>query len=54
MTRWHGTGPASWRTTMNPLLLIKQKLEKAARLREAQTATLVYRGIAYVPKDHWF
>lgn len=39
---------------MNPLALIKQKLEKAARLREAQAATLTYRGVAYVPKDHWF
>ena len=54
MTRWHGTGPASWRTTMNPLALIKQQLEKAARLREAQHASLVYRGVAYVPKPHWF
>jgi hypothetical protein len=54
MTRWHGTGPASWRTPMNPLALIKQQLEKAARLREAQMASLVYRGVAYVPKPHWF
>jgi len=39
---------------MNPLALIKQQLEKAARLREAQAATLVYRGVAYNPKNHWF
>jgi hypothetical protein len=43
-----------WRTIMNPLALIKQQLEKAARLREAQHASLVYRGVAYVPKPHWF
>jgi len=54
MTRWHGTGPASSGTIMNPLALIKQQLEKAARLREAQMASLVYRGVAYVPKPHWF
>jgi hypothetical protein len=41
-----------WRTTMNPLALIKQQLEKAARLREAQHASLVYRGVAYAPKPH--
>lgn len=39
---------------MNPLALIKQQLEKAARLREAQMASLVYRGVAYTPKPHWF
>ncbi len=39
---------------MNPLALIKQQLEKAARLREAQMASLVYRSVAYVPKPHWF
>lgn len=39
---------------MNPLALIKQRLEKAARLREAQMASLVYRGVAYAPKPHWF
>jgi len=39
---------------MNPLALIKQQLEKAARLHEAQMASLVYRGVAYVPKPHWF
>lgn len=54
MTRWYGTGPASSGTIMNPLALIKQQLEKAARLREAQMASLVYRGVAYVPKPHWF
>lgn len=32
---------------MNPLLLIKQQLEKTARLREAQMAALVYRGVPY-------
>jgi hypothetical protein len=41
-------------TTMNPLALIKKQIEKAARLREAQHASLVYRGVAYVPKPHWF
>jgi hypothetical protein len=54
MTRWYGTGPASSGTIMNPLALIKEQLEKAARLREAQMASLVYRGVAYVPKPHWF
>ena len=43
---------------MNPLALIKRQLEKAARLREAQMVMisdhLVYRGVAYVPKPHWF
>ena len=39
---------------MNPLALIKQQLEKTARLKEAQHAYLVYRGVAYVPKPHWF
>lgn len=45
-------------TIMNPLLLIKQQLEKAARLREAQMAMVtnqfVYRGVPYSPKPHWF
>ena len=54
MTRWYGTGPASSGTIMNPLALIKQQIEKAARLREAQHASLFYRGISYVPKPHWF
>jgi hypothetical protein len=54
MTRCYGTGAASSGTIMNPLALIKQQLEKAARLREAQHASLVYRGVAYVPKPHWF
>jgi hypothetical protein len=39
MTGWYGTGPASSGTIMNPLALIKQQLEKAARLREAQMAS---------------
>jgi hypothetical protein len=39
---------------MNVLQLIKEQLQKAARLREAQHASLVYRGVAYVPKPHWF
>ena len=43
-----------WRTILNPLALIKRQIEKAARLREAQHASLVYRGVAYVPKPHWF
>jgi len=38
---------------MNPLALIKQQLEKAARLKEAQHASLVYRGVAYTPKSRW-
>lgn len=54
----HGTGDGHGVTTMNPLLLIKQQLEKAARLREAQLAMIqnqfVYRGVAYTPKPHWF
>jgi hypothetical protein len=32
---------------MNILAMIKAKLEKAARLREAQLAHLVYRGVSY-------
>ena len=37
---------------MNVLQLIKEQLQKAARLREAQHASLVYRGVAYEPKPH--
>jgi hypothetical protein len=43
----HATGPGSWRIIMNFLAMIKAKLEKAARLREAQLAHLVYRGVSY-------
>ena len=45
----HGTerDRASSETIMNVLLLIKQQLEKAARLRNAQMAHLTYRGVPY-------
>lgn len=33
---------------MNVLAMIKAKLQKAARLREAQFASLVYRGVPYI------
>jgi hypothetical protein len=41
MKGWHGTGPVSWENAMNHLLLIQQRILKAARLREAQLASLL-------------
>lgn len=43
----HATGPGSWNIPMNVLAIVKAKLEKAARLRQAQMAHLVYRGVSY-------
>jgi len=43
----HATGPGSWNIPMNVLAIVKARLEKAARLREAQLAHLAYRGVSY-------
>jgi hypothetical protein len=38
---------------MTPLALVKNQIEKALRLKDAQKASLIYRGVPYEKTVHW-
>jgi len=41
------TGSGSWRPMMNVLALVQKRVMKALRLKQAQLASLTYRGVPY-------